>query len=73
LSYEKFSSETVHVGGDLKISCKYPESIRNKIKFLSKRFHDSPCSYKASVNESGKYVNMGKFSLYDDGERRILS
>ncbi|KAM9482299.1 polymeric immunoglobulin receptor [Clarias gariepinus] len=74
LSYETSISETVHVGGDLNISCKYPESLRSNPKFLCKmRLQDSVCSYKKSINESGRYINVGKFSLYDDRERRILS
>ncbi|KAF4078782.1 hypothetical protein AMELA_G00185500, partial [Ameiurus melas] len=36
LSYEKSISKTVHVGGDLNISCKYPESLRSDPKFLCK-------------------------------------
>ncbi|KAF5892243.1 polymeric immunoglobulin receptor-like isoform X4, partial [Clarias magur] len=74
LSYEKSISETVHAGGALNISCKYPESIRSHPKFLcNTRLQESVCFYKKSVNESGKYVNLGKFSLYDDRERQILS
>ncbi|XP_053354162.1 polymeric immunoglobulin receptor-like [Clarias gariepinus] len=73
-SYEKSISETVHVGGDLNFSCKYPESLRSNPKFLCKmRLQDFACSYKKSINESGRYINMGKFSLYDDRERQILS
>ncbi|KAF5892246.1 polymeric immunoglobulin receptor-like isoform X4, partial [Clarias magur] len=74
-SYEKSISETVHVGrDDLNISCKYLESLRRNPKFLcNTRLQESVCFYEKSVNESGKYINMGKFSLYDDGERQILS
>ncbi|KAF5882399.1 polymeric immunoglobulin receptor-like isoform X4, partial [Clarias magur] len=74
LSHERFISKTVHVGGDLNISCKYPESLRSNPKFLcNTSLHESVSFYKESVKESMKYVNMGKFSLYDDGERRILT
>ncbi|XP_053492955.1 polymeric immunoglobulin receptor-like [Ictalurus furcatus] len=74
LSYEKSISKTVHVGGDLNISCKYPESLRSDPKFLCKtRLQSAPCSYKESVKESRKYVNEGKFSLYDDGETQMLT
>ncbi|XP_053492997.1 polymeric immunoglobulin receptor-like [Ictalurus furcatus] len=74
VSYEKSISKTVHVGGDLNISCKYPESLRSDPKFLCKtRLKDSACFYKESVNESRKYVNEGKFSLYDDGETQMLT
>ncbi|KAF5892241.1 polymeric immunoglobulin receptor-like isoform X4, partial [Clarias magur] len=73
LSYETSISETVHVGGALNINCKYPESLRNRTKFLCKTGpQDSACSYNSSFNEKGKHVDMGKFSLYDDRERRIL-
>ncbi|XP_053491716.1 CMRF35-like molecule 8 isoform X2 [Ictalurus furcatus] len=74
LSYEKSISKTVHVGGDLTVSCKYPESLRSNPKFLCKtRLQDSACSYKASVNESRKYVNEGKFSLYDVRETQMFT
>ncbi|XP_053492417.1 polymeric immunoglobulin receptor-like [Ictalurus furcatus] len=74
LSYEKSISKTVHVGGDLIVSCKYPESLRSDSKFLCKtRLQRAACSYKASVKESRKYVNEGKFSLYDDGETQMLT
>ncbi|XP_053353915.1 uncharacterized protein LOC128526266 [Clarias gariepinus] len=74
LSYKKSISETVHVGGDLNISCKYPESLRSNSKFSCKMsLQDSACSYKTSINESRKHINMEKWSLYDDRERRILS
>ncbi|XP_053492457.1 polymeric immunoglobulin receptor-like [Ictalurus furcatus] len=74
LSYEKSISKTVHVGGDLIVSCKYPESLRSDSKFLCKTgLQRAACSYKASVKESRKYVNEGKFSLYDDGETQMLT
>ncbi|XP_053492968.1 polymeric immunoglobulin receptor-like [Ictalurus furcatus] len=74
LSYEKSISKTVHVGGDLNISCKYPQSLRSDPKFLCKtRLQRAACSYKESVKESRKYVNEGKFSLYDDRETQMLT
>ncbi|XP_053491711.1 uncharacterized protein LOC128614453 isoform X2 [Ictalurus furcatus] len=74
LFYEKSISKIVHVGGDLNISCKYPQSLRSDPKFLCKtRLQDSACSYKESVKESRKYVNEGKFSLYDDRETQMMT
>ncbi|KAF4078839.1 hypothetical protein AMELA_G00186150 [Ameiurus melas] len=74
LSYEKSISKTVHVGGDLNISCKYPESLRSDPKFLCKTsLQRAACAYKLSVKESRKYVNEGKFSLYDDRETQMLT
>ncbi|KAM9482309.1 uncharacterized protein Hap1MRO34_007535 [Clarias gariepinus] len=73
-SYEKSITETVHVGGESNISCKYPESLRSNPKFLCKIWPlDSVCSCNSSFTKSRKYVNMGKFSLYDDRERQILN
>ncbi|KAF4078783.1 hypothetical protein AMELA_G00185510 [Ameiurus melas] len=74
VSYEKSISKTVHVGGDLNISCKYPESLRRDPKFLCKTMlQRAACSYKESVKESRKDVNEGKFSLYDDRETQMLT
>ncbi|XP_046707852.1 polymeric immunoglobulin receptor-like isoform X2 [Silurus meridionalis] len=73
LSYEKFISKTVHVGGDLHISCKYPQSLRNHAKFLCQRLQPAACVYKESVTESRKDVNVGKFSLYDDRTEQIFT
>ncbi|KAF4078781.1 hypothetical protein AMELA_G00185490, partial [Ameiurus melas] len=74
LSYEKSISKTVHVGGDLNISCKYPKSLRSDPKFLCKTMlQRAACSYKESVKESRKYVNVGKFSLYDDRAKQMLT
>ncbi|KAM9482305.1 uncharacterized protein Hap1MRO34_007530 [Clarias gariepinus] len=77
LSYGKSISETVHVGGDLNISCKYPVSITNKTKFLCKRLQTATCSHKVSVNNVNKLKKKQKtkreFFLYDDRERQILS
>ncbi|KAI5614559.1 polymeric immunoglobulin receptor-like isoform X2 [Silurus asotus] len=73
LSHEKSISKTVQVGEDLNISCKYPESLRNYPKFLCKRHAAAVCPYKISVTESRKYVNFGKFSLYDDRTEQIFT
>ncbi|XP_060774475.1 polymeric immunoglobulin receptor-like [Neoarius graeffei] len=74
LSYEKSISETVHVGGDLNISCKYPESLRSDPKFLCRKtLQQAACFYKGSVKDSRKYVNEGKFSLYDDRAKQIFT
>ncbi|KAF5897320.1 polymeric immunoglobulin receptor-like isoform X4, partial [Clarias magur] len=74
LSFKKSISETIYIGGDLKISCEYPESLGSNPKFLCKlSLQDSACFYEISINKRGKYINMGKFSLYDDRERQILS
>ncbi|XP_060774361.1 polymeric immunoglobulin receptor-like [Neoarius graeffei] len=81
LSYEKSISKTVHVGGDLNISCKYPESIRSGPKFLCKtKLQQAAYFYKESVKESIKDGNgtdsvewLGEFSLYDDRPKQIFT
>ncbi|XP_060774471.1 CMRF35-like molecule 6, partial [Neoarius graeffei] len=74
LSYEKSINKTVQVGGDLNISCKYPGSLRSDPKFLCKKMlQQAACFYKGSVKEIRKYVNEGKFSLYDDGAKQIFN
>ncbi|KAF4078851.1 hypothetical protein AMELA_G00186370 [Ameiurus melas] len=73
-SYWKSISKTVHVGGDLNISCKYLKSLRSDPKFLCKtRLQRAACSYKESVKESRKYVNVGKFSLFTQNFYSIRS
>ncbi|XP_046712601.1 CMRF35-like molecule 8 isoform X2 [Silurus meridionalis] len=71
LSYEKSISKTVQVGEDLNISCKYPESLRSYNKFLCRRQSSVGCH--KSVKASRKYVNVGKFSLYDDRTEQIFT
>ncbi|KAB5584395.1 hypothetical protein PHYPO_G00107050 [Pangasianodon hypophthalmus] len=73
LFYEKSIMKTVHVRGDLKVNCKYPESHRSDPKFLCRRLQESACSYYTTVKESRKYVNMGKLSLYDDRAKQIFT
>ncbi|KAI5614565.1 polymeric immunoglobulin receptor-like isoform X2 [Silurus asotus] len=73
LSYDKSISKTVHVGGDLNISFKYPQSLRNHPKFLCKGLQPAACVYKESVRESRKDVHFGKFSLYDDRTEQIFT
>ncbi|GAA6084886.1 polymeric immunoglobulin receptor-like [Tachysurus ichikawai] len=73
LSFEKTISKTVTVGEDLTISCKYPEFLASAPKFLCKRPKYAACLYKTTVSESRKYVNEGKFTLYDDKEKQIFS
>ncbi|KAM9482298.1 uncharacterized protein Hap1MRO34_007524 [Clarias gariepinus] len=68
-SYEKSISETVHVGRDLNISCKYPESLRSNPKFLCKSLQSAICSRKAS----GTHADIMKFILYDDREGQTLN
>ncbi|XP_060774467.1 polymeric immunoglobulin receptor-like [Neoarius graeffei] len=73
ISFEKSISETVHVGEDLTVSCKYPESLRNASKFFCKRPKLAACLYDAVVPESRKSVNNGKSTLYDDWEKQIFT
>ncbi|GAA6086689.1 uncharacterized protein LOC113640788 isoform X5 [Tachysurus ichikawai] len=74
LSYEKSISKTVHVGGDLTVRCKYPQSLRSDPKFLCRgRTQDFACFYKDSVKESRKKLTFGKFSLCDDREKQIFT
>ncbi|KAK3505703.1 hypothetical protein QTP70_020545 [Hemibagrus guttatus] len=73
LSYEKSISETVHVGGDLTVICKYPESLRSNPKFLCKTLQTAVCSYKASFIKNRPNVTRGKFSLYDERANQTFS
>ncbi|XP_072513419.1 uncharacterized protein [Salminus brasiliensis] len=54
------------VGGNVNISCKYPQSSSSKPRFLCRRVGSADCNYKAFVNESRRWIKEGKFSLYDD-------
>ncbi|XP_053355315.1 polymeric immunoglobulin receptor-like [Clarias gariepinus] len=73
LSIEKSISETVPVGGDLNVRCKYPESHRSDNKFLCKKTATAACSYNITVKENRKIVNKGKFSLHDERAGQIMS
>ncbi|KAI5615000.1 polymeric immunoglobulin receptor-like [Silurus asotus] len=69
VSFEKTINKTVHVRGDVNISCTYPESHRNDNKFLCKRHTTAACLYITT----SKDVSVGKFSLYDDREKHIFT
>ncbi|XP_017538956.1 polymeric immunoglobulin receptor-like [Pygocentrus nattereri] len=69
LSYEKSISVTGHVGGNVNISCKYPQSHSSDPKFLCRRVGIVNCSYETSVNESRRWRNEGKLYLHDDGKQ----
>ncbi|XP_058258702.1 polymeric immunoglobulin receptor-like isoform X2 [Hemibagrus wyckioides] len=74
LSYEKSIRKTVHAGGDLTLSCKYPKSHMSNPKFLcTMKLLNFAWSNKDSVKESRKNVTMGKFSLYDDRAKQTFS
>ncbi|XP_047669147.1 polymeric immunoglobulin receptor-like isoform X2 [Tachysurus fulvidraco] len=74
LSYEKSISKSVHVGGDLTVRCKYPQSLRNDPKFLcGGGTQDFACFYKDSVKENKKYLIIDKTALYDDREKQIFN
>ncbi|XP_076842037.1 polymeric immunoglobulin receptor-like isoform X1 [Brachyhypopomus gauderio] len=66
LNYGRSISETGYRGGTVNISCKYPESQRSDPKFLCKIVGTDVCAYKTSVKESGRWINEGCMSLYDD-------
>ncbi|XP_058259604.1 polymeric immunoglobulin receptor-like [Hemibagrus wyckioides] len=71
LSYKKFISERVHVGGNLTVSCKYPESLRSDPKFLCRmRLLNLSCSYKDEIRIN---VTNEKFSLYDDRAKQTFN
>ncbi|KAL6482267.1 hypothetical protein MHYP_G00103470 [Metynnis hypsauchen] len=67
--YEKSISVTGHVGGSVKISCKYPQSHSFYPKFLCRRGTSVNCSYKTSVKERRRWINEGKQHLHDDGKQ----
>ncbi|XP_026999252.2 uncharacterized protein LOC125138379 isoform X1 [Tachysurus fulvidraco] len=73
LSYKRSISKTVHAGGNLTVSCKYPKSLKSHPKFVCRRLQTAACSYNTSVKESTKYVKTGKISPYDDREKQIFS
>ncbi|TSK42107.1 Serine/threonine-protein kinase pim-1 [Bagarius yarrelli] len=72
-SYETYIKETVHVGQNVILSCKYPESLMSYSKSLCKKFHTADWSNKESVEESKEDMNEGKFFLYDDRVKYVLN
>ncbi|KAI4892453.1 hypothetical protein NFI96_023098 [Prochilodus magdalenae] len=66
LSYEKSISVIGHVGGGVKISCTYPQSLNRDPKFLCRRVGTAECKYKTSVKESRRWKKEGNLNLHDD-------
>ncbi|XP_066518172.1 polymeric immunoglobulin receptor-like isoform X2 [Hoplias malabaricus] len=70
-------NSSIHVtgraGGSVNISCKYPDLFRNYTRFLFRREGNDERVYKTPVNESGKWINQGKYSLHDDRVKNTLS
>ncbi|XP_017538945.2 CMRF35-like molecule 8 isoform X2 [Pygocentrus nattereri] len=64
-SHEKSISVTVHVGGVLNISCRYPQFP----EFLCWRVGHDDCSHNITVNESKMWMNEGTLFLHDDGKK----
>ncbi|KAL7852049.1 hypothetical protein SRHO_G00178340, partial [Serrasalmus rhombeus] len=64
-SHEKSISVTVHVGGVLNISCRYPQFP----EFLCWRVGHDDCSHNITVNESKMWMNEGTLFLRDDGKK----
>ncbi|XP_046700990.1 polymeric immunoglobulin receptor-like [Silurus meridionalis] len=69
VSFEKTINKIAHEGGDVNISCTYPESHKNDNKFLCKRHTTAACLYMTT----SKDVSVGKFSLYDDREKHVFT
>ncbi|XP_037399235.1 polymeric immunoglobulin receptor-like [Pygocentrus nattereri] len=69
LSYENSISVVGRVGGNVNISCKYPQSHSNDPKFLCKRVGTADCNYKTSVKFNKSWIDNGKNSLFDDGKQ----
>ncbi|XP_072513561.1 polymeric immunoglobulin receptor-like [Salminus brasiliensis] len=71
--HEKSITVNGDVGGNVNISCKYPQSSSSKPRFLCRRVGSDDCNYKASVNESRRWIKEGKFSLYDDQAQQTFT
>ncbi|XP_066516657.1 polymeric immunoglobulin receptor-like [Hoplias malabaricus] len=71
--FGKSISVTGRAGGSVNISCKYPQSLRSSPKFLCRRVDSGDCVYKTLVNQSGEWINQGKYSLHDDRVNNTLS
>ncbi|KAL7845233.1 hypothetical protein AOLI_G00234250 [Acnodon oligacanthus] len=63
-SHEKSIRVTVHVGGILNISCRYPQFP----EFLCWRAGHDDCSHNITVNESKIWMNEGNLFLRGDGK-----
>ncbi|XP_049325897.1 CMRF35-like molecule 1 isoform X2 [Astyanax mexicanus] len=73
IDYKKSISVKGHVGQTVNISCKYPQSLSSKPKFLCRRRSTVDCYYTASVKESKRWIKEGKFSLYDEKARKTFT
>ncbi|XP_067250198.1 polymeric immunoglobulin receptor-like [Chanodichthys erythropterus] len=70
---EKSISLSAAAGGSVNISCKYPQSHINDVKFLCWRSGDDLCAEETSVKKSRRWSPEGKIQLYDDREKQLLS
>ncbi|XP_048064775.1 polymeric immunoglobulin receptor-like [Megalobrama amblycephala] len=70
---EKSISLSAAAGGSVNISCKYPQSHINDVKFLCWRSGDDLCAEESSVTKKSKWINKGKIKLFDDREKQLLS
>ncbi|XP_067249951.1 polymeric immunoglobulin receptor-like [Chanodichthys erythropterus] len=70
---EKSISLSAAAGGSVNISCKYPQSHINDVKFLCWRSGDDLCAEETSVKKSRRWSPEGKIQLYDDRKEQLLT
>uniref|UniRef100_A0AAY5EZX6 Ig-like domain-containing protein n=2 Tax=Electrophorus electricus TaxID=8005 RepID=A0AAY5EZX6_ELEEL len=73
LYYVKTINKVGYVGGSVNISCNYPEYHNSEPKFLCKSMDTAVCTYEISVKESGRWINEGRMSLYENRTAQILT
>ncbi|ROJ42281.1 CMRF35-like molecule 2, partial [Anabarilius grahami] len=69
----KSISLSAAAGGSVNISCKYPQSHIDDVKFLCWRSGADLCAEETSVNLSRRWSPEGKIQLYDDREEQLLT
>ncbi|CAM4450317.1 unnamed protein product [Leuciscus chuanchicus] len=63
---------TGYSGGGVKFTCKFAEKYKTNAKYFCKGDQWPGCSDLIRTNETDKWVNSGRFSLYDNRSASVL-
>ncbi len=65
---------TGHSGGEINITCRYQDKhTENTNKYFCKGQWDMTCSDLIKTKEKDKWIDSGRFSLYDDTTAAVFT